>query len=351
MAITPTFDFSDQTAASKALKKIAQLMQRAGQPVVSTSFDAKLKRTSGVSYREAMLTLASGQTVTLRVTQTGDVFQVLLNGSVKPIHQQHDPIKAVGEIAKLADANQAAFQKTLARVKVELPKGVKTAAPRMAEALQARSTELDTQIAERQQQVADLKAELGETALDAVPSGWPRLEADGQFYNRDQYDLVPTDEHGEMPPGLVLKPEAVAVVLDGADVTEAVGLAERVLGGIVLDSADGMAAAVAQLGVALQVVEHNEPINRAQGNIEQADLEAGNAASFRAAIAALDSAVNQDVGDNPPVIAEPEIPKPSHAADDAVAADAKLQYPEITVTDGAGSGEKTEEQEAQKLED
>ena len=322
MAIPNNFDFSDPGSANKSLKKISQLMQRAGQPVVSQSFDNKLKRTSGVSYREALLTLASGQTVTLRVTQTGDIFQVLLNNSVMPIHKQTDPNKAVAEIAKLADANQAAFQKTQARLKVDLPKGIKTAAPRMEVALQARVTELDTQIAERQGQITDLKIELGETALDAVTE--------------------PTE----------------AEVLDAAKV-----LAETILGGAVLDSA-GMGHALATLKIALDMVETNYPINIERGDIEQAQLEAECAESFRNAIAALDSAANQSDGDNPPKLDEPETPKPSHAADEAVAADAKLQYPPEPVTDAVpepkaeeeeeeeeGGGKPAEGQEALALED
>jgi hypothetical protein len=52
----------------------------------------------------------------------------------------------------------------------------------------------------------------------------------------------------------------------------------------VLDFAGDVMAAIAQLEVALDVVANNEPINRKAGNIEQADLEASNAAQFRNAI-------------------------------------------------------------------
>lgn len=320
MAIPNSFEFADQASATKSLKRIAQLMQRAGQPVVSQNFDPKLKRTSGVSYREALLTLASGQTVTLRVTQSGDIYAVLLNGSARPIHSHDDPIKAVAEIAKMADSNQAAFQKAQSRVKVELPKGVRTAAPRMEVALQARATELDTQIAERQGQIADLKTELGEPSLDAVSE--------------------PTETEG----------------LDAAK-----ALADTILSGAVFDSA-GMGHALATLKIALDMVETNYPINIERGDIEQAQLEAECAESFRNAIAALDSAADQSVGDNPPNLDEPEIPHPSHAADPAVAADAKLQYPPEPVTDAVPEveeeekvedegGEPAKDQEALALED
>lgn len=45
-----------------------------------------------------------------------------------------------------------------------------------------------------------------------------------------------------------------------------------------------MNAAIAVLEMALEVATTNEPINRAEGRIEQADLEAENAVDFRQAI-------------------------------------------------------------------
>lgn len=46
-------------------------------------------------------------------------------------------------------------------------------------------------------------------------------------------------------------------------------------------------AAIDQLEISLEFIETNEPINRHEGNVEQADLERDNAISFRAAIAKL----------------------------------------------------------------
>jgi hypothetical protein len=50
-----------------------------------------------------------------------------------------------------------------------------------------------------------------------------------------------------------------------------------------------MNAAITQLEVTLDVLETNEPINRAEGNIAQADLEATNAAEIRDALGVLRS--------------------------------------------------------------
>ncbi|MBX4378224.1 hypothetical protein K4H02_24520, partial [Mycobacterium tuberculosis] len=84
------------------------------------------RRTNGITYREAVLTLASGQLVTLRVTASGDIYQVLLNSSVVPIKAHNDTAAAVAEIAAMAEKNQAAFQKAQARKAIALPPGMTT---------------------------------------------------------------------------------------------------------------------------------------------------------------------------------------------------------------------------------
>jgi hypothetical protein len=48
-----------------------------------------------------------------------------------------------------------------------------------------------------------------------------------------------------------------------------------------------MQAAISTLEIALDVLLTNEPINRAEGNVEQADFEAKNAEDIRKALAAL----------------------------------------------------------------
>ncbi len=50
-----------------------------------------------------------------------------------------------------------------------------------------------------------------------------------------------------------------------------------------------MEHAITQLEIALDIVETNAPINEAEGNLEQAQLERECAASYRAAIEKLKS--------------------------------------------------------------
>lgn len=174
MPATNPLDFSSAASAAGALKKVKQLMIRAGQAVAGTEFIDKPKRTNGVTYRQAVLTLASGQLVTLRVTATGDIFQVLLNSTVVPIKAHDDTAKAVAEIAALAEKNQAAFQKAQARKAIALPPGMTTPKPKMAAVLAERGAQLDIQIAERRATVADLKQQLG--AMIDSTGGAPELD-------------------------------------------------------------------------------------------------------------------------------------------------------------------------------
>ena len=60
-----------------------------------------------------------------------------------------------------------------------------------------------------------------------------------------------------------------------------------------------MKAAITELEIALETMETNEPINRAEGNTEQADLEAANAADYRQALAVLKAASNGPIRSEP----------------------------------------------------
>ena len=61
-----------------------------------------------------------------------------------------------------------------------------------------------------------------------------------------------------------------------------------------------MNAAIAQLEISLEALENNEPINRKEGNEEQADLEAKNAEEIRQALVILTGSVRYFA---PPVLA------------------------------------------------
>lgn len=142
--------------AERALVQVTKLLASAGLTVVSVGADGKPKRVGEVSYREVLLTFADSQTLALRIKNTGDVFQVLINGKLTPIAEQDDARAAIREIALLIDRARAAFLKRLAAIRMRPPEGAKTAAPRMEATLKAQIAEVDTQIAQATEELAAL---------------------------------------------------------------------------------------------------------------------------------------------------------------------------------------------------
>ena len=166
------FNFEDMKQGTKALTKLRQAFTRAGAPVASADVNKQVRRSSGQTYREAMITFVDNQTVTFAVKQSGDIFQVKINGAVFPIKNQSDHKKAVAELVTALDKSRAKFQAKLARARVALPKGIRSAAPKLEVQLKAASEELDGKIKIAEDQVAGLKVKLGvvtdSAALDSV---------------------------------------------------------------------------------------------------------------------------------------------------------------------------------------
>ncbi len=143
---TILFGFEELSSKDKGIKSLIKAFDKAGGEVISHAVDATTKRTSGVSYREIRLTFSDSQVVTMRIKSTGDIFQVLLNGKVIPVKNQDDHGKAVAEIATLVQSNAAKFQRALAKTKIELPKGIRSAAPKIESALVEKVDALKTAI-------------------------------------------------------------------------------------------------------------------------------------------------------------------------------------------------------------
>ncbi|QFY42760.1 hypothetical protein F6R98_09100 [Candidatus Methylospira mobilis] len=135
MSIQHLFSFADLSVKDKAAKAAMKYFSRAGANVAQQDVDGKIKRTSGINYREMTFTFDDSQTVVMRINATGDVFQVLINGAVTPITNQSDQVAAIAEIVQKLNAGRMTFQQKLAKAQVAIPPGIKTVAPRMLEVL------------------------------------------------------------------------------------------------------------------------------------------------------------------------------------------------------------------------
>ena len=151
------FSFEDLSAKDKAAKQAARYFSRAGANVVQQDVPTAVKRSSGITYREMTLTFADSQQVVLRIKQSGDIFQVLLNGKVLPIKNQDDHVKAIAEIVQAMDAGRSRFQKLLAAAQVRPPAGIRTAAPKMEQVLTEKRDALKATIAEVRNQIESIK--------------------------------------------------------------------------------------------------------------------------------------------------------------------------------------------------
>lgn len=159
MADNLLFSFDELTQKDKSIKVLEKHFKRAGASVVSVDIDPRIKRSSGVSYREISLTFSDSQVVKLRIKRPGDIYQVMLNRKVIPMTNQDDHAKAIGEIAKAMDSGRSAFQKRLAKAKVKLPKRMTTAAPRMEKQLEEKRDALKEAVEDARQQLSELTPE------------------------------------------------------------------------------------------------------------------------------------------------------------------------------------------------
>jgi len=152
------FSFEDMTVGDQASRAVMKLFSKNHSTVVSQSIDTKIKRSSGISYREMSLTLGDSQVVVLRIKSSGDIFQVSLNKKLIPIKNQDDQGAAVIEIINAVNAGRTKFQKKLAALAAKLPTAIKTAAPKMLVTLTARRDELISAIADVETEIEALAA-------------------------------------------------------------------------------------------------------------------------------------------------------------------------------------------------
>ncbi len=157
------FTFEEMSSAKdKAAKQLMKYFARAGAPVVTQDVDPKVKRSSGISYREMSLTFADSQTVKFRVKQSGDIYEVQVNNKLVPIKNQDDHVKAIAEIVAMLDAGRSKFQAKLAKAKVKIPPTIKTAAPKLIEVLTQKRDSLKEAIAEVRAEIALIRGENAE---------------------------------------------------------------------------------------------------------------------------------------------------------------------------------------------
>lgn len=151
------FDFQNLNDKAAAVKKAAQAFARAGANVVSSDVDKTTSRRAGITFRNVHFTFADGQTVTMAIKQSGDVFEVKLNGKLIPIRNQDDHGEAIKEVVGRLDAGRAAFQKAMAKVKVPLPPVSRVSRANLIKAKTERRDALKEAVTEAERTLAELQ--------------------------------------------------------------------------------------------------------------------------------------------------------------------------------------------------
>jgi hypothetical protein len=178
-----------------APKSILQIIRRAGGTVASSWVDGKVRRENAIAFKEIHLVFADSQEAVLRVKQSGDIFQVKVNGRATPIKNQDDHKKALIEVIDAVDANSASYQKKLTQTKVSTPTGLKSTVTRKEAALTARIEELKAGIAEATNELAAM-----DDASDSDDSDDDNIEgtfdADVEWENTPSDDVDDSDDVG-----------------------------------------------------------------------------------------------------------------------------------------------------------
>lgn len=171
------FNFDElATNKDKATKGLIKEFKKNGVNIIKESVSvSKIKRSSGVSFKELSLTTADSRQIQFAIKSTGDIFKVkvgVVMGAKSqlremPIKNQDNHEQAIKEIADKLERERKPFQKKLAKLqKAELDPKVKdkmkTAAKTLLTRLQEENKQLDEDIAQADKRIAELKALNGE---------------------------------------------------------------------------------------------------------------------------------------------------------------------------------------------
>lgn len=152
------FDFSSTSGKDKAIKQAVAEFKKNGASVVDSTVDQNATRRAGVTFRYIHFTFADGQRVSFGIKNTGDVFEVKVNGKVRPIKNQDSHGDAIKEVAEFMDKGRSAFQKALARIKTVLPPSIRISRAKLHQLKVEKRDSLKAAIAQVEAQILELQA-------------------------------------------------------------------------------------------------------------------------------------------------------------------------------------------------
>ena len=168
-------DLSNEKGVLEALKTVGKALKSAGAEPLKLSGNElnsvvakalKGSRESGKRYKPLIFIFDDGQTLELRVKQTGDFYKAILAGKTLPIKNQDDHQLAIKEIANAAKGNSKKFIAAMARKAAKGDKLPKTTMSKKQQ-IAAMETERDTIKADIEAidaEINRMNAEMGKAA-------------------------------------------------------------------------------------------------------------------------------------------------------------------------------------------
>lgn len=196
------FKFDEISNKDKATRAVSSYFKKAGAEIVQVDVSPSVKRTSGISYRELSLTFADSQIIIFRIKQSGDIYQALLNGKVKPMTNQDDHSAAITELVKAMESGRTAFQAKLAKAKVKLPNSIKTTVPNKEKLLTEKRDALKEAISAAEVELEQIKAgTLKSVSLDSANDSFSTIDQQAHEAATSPYNRTPMPEWDDLIAG------------------------------------------------------------------------------------------------------------------------------------------------------
>lgn len=182
------FPFDRDTLKPSEKKKIERLFNKGGADVLDVEIDPKVKTTAGVKNRKVFISFTDSQKVTMLIKESGDVYQVMVNGTRVPMREQDDHSKSIAEIAGRLERGRTAFQKRLAKTKIRKPTGRKATPRKTAKAVLERQKALREELNDVQSEISAIKAALPDEVIANASAGdEPAKKFEYRLVRKDQY--------------------------------------------------------------------------------------------------------------------------------------------------------------------
>lgn len=153
------FELAALSDTHPLIEQIKDILAKGTRQRVNTPEVGKMKKAAGIPVKDVFFSLEEGQSLTLTFRQDGDIIKVVHNSTVVPLRNvmdyenMPDFIAGIEDLALKLKGFQAKFDLKRQKQKVEVPNDPTKRKPslkKQTEAVNLRLSELNTQIADKE---------------------------------------------------------------------------------------------------------------------------------------------------------------------------------------------------------